>query len=82
MGDEGFLLRFRITSVDPEAAAAIFDPPMRAWLESTSRERLGHDLCYEISGPWVMVFTKLQPASSIPRMVGFLSGFIEHLPQP
>lgn len=78
--DGDFLRRFRVTSVDPDAIAPLFDEEMRAWLTQLHAEPDGHDLCFEVSGPWILCFTALKESPGLPALVEALSGFVDRIP--
>jgi len=72
-----FARAFRVTTTHPGFAAAVFDEAMEAWLLEAGTD---HDLCYEISGPWSMVFTRQRGVEELPGVIDAAVAFLRHLP--
>jgi hypothetical protein len=72
-----FARAFRVTTTNPDFAAALFDEAMEARLLA---EGADHDLCYEITGPWSMVFTRRREVEELSSVIEAAVAFVQHMP--
>ena len=79
--DEHFSRHIRVTSVDPEAIRSVLDEAARKWLLEI-RFDFNRDICYELSGPHVLLFTKWLPPDTIPKLLPILREFSQLLSRP
>ena len=74
---QDFARAFRVTTTHPDFAAAVFDEAMEAWLLDAGAD---HDLCYEIAGPWCLVFTRRREVDEVPTVIDAAVAFLRHIP--
>jgi hypothetical protein len=72
-----FARGFRITTTDSAFAAAVFDDALERWF---LEELPDHDLCFEISGPWLMAFTHQREAAQVPMIMDAAIAVADHIP--
>jgi hypothetical protein len=76
--DEAFERRFKITTPEPDFAAALFTEEVRAWFVEAIADT---DVSFELAGPWILAFTKeLAPAEITPVLLDALLGFRSRVP--
>jgi hypothetical protein len=74
-----FARAVRVTTTHPAFAAAVFDATMEAWLLETGAD---DDLCWEIAGPWLMLFTRQRPPEDVTKLIDAAVAFVQHIPPP
>ena len=72
-----FARAFRVTTTHPDFAAAVFDEAMEARLMEAGAD---HDLCYEIAGPWSLVFTRQREPQELPKVIDAAVAFVLNIP--
>jgi hypothetical protein len=72
-----FARGFRITTTDPDFAAAVFDDAMERWFLDELPDR---DLCFEIAGSWLMCFTHRRDAGEVPMIIDAAIAVADRIP--
>jgi hypothetical protein len=71
-----FARAFRVTTTQPNFAAAVFGEPMERWFLD---ELPDHDLCFEIAGSWSMCFTRRRDPKDVPMVIEAAVGFVQRI---
>jgi len=72
-----FARGFRITTTDTDFAAAMFDDSLERWFLEELPDR---DLCFEISGSWLMAFTHRREADQVPMLMDAAIALADRIP--